>query len=508
MSIRSGFSGGDIGQRHRSGWGACSLAIGFACGAFGAVIDVPGDHAQIQAAIEAATQGDTVLVQPGTYVESLDFLGKGIRVQGSAPVDSLVVASTVVDAMATEEDHRSVVSFVSGEDSSSVLAGLTLIGGTGTLLSTGPWGGESTGGGGVYCAASSSPRLEFLQVRDNLVFGENGLGAGLYCGASSAPAIKECSIFANTADRWGEGGGIYCAASSPTIQDCTIHGNSAFRYGGGICCDDSAPLISHCTIARNQAGRGSGIYFSRSAPQIEHCSIVENEGGWGGGGICIGRGSTGRISNCTIAGNLLGREGDGGGIACGDASTLIAHCLIINNEGGLEGGGFSFAESKARVINCVIVGNHAGSGGGVFSFGAGGAERIINCTFSENSASQGGGLYAKYQTRPQFVNSILWENTPDEIKISNSLPAFPQFNHCDIQGGHTGEGNIDGDPLFHSRFGFEFLLAPSSPCVDAGHPSVTDGISDWHPRWPGWYPNGPRSDMGAYGGPENAGWLH
>ena len=37
--------------------------------------------------------------------------------------------------------------------------------------------------------------------------------------------------------------------------------------------------------------------------------------------------------------------------------------------------------------------------------------------------------------------------------------------------------------------------------------SGEDGLYDSHPRWPEWYPNGARSDMGAYGGPGNADWL-
>ena len=43
--------------------------------------------------------------------------------------------------------------------------------------------------------------------------------------------------------------------------------------------------------------------------------------------------------------------------------------------------------------------------------------------------------------------------------------------------------------------------------LDFGDPAIEDGISDWHPRWPLWHSDGPRSDMGAYGGPDNGGWL-
>ena len=52
-----------------------------------------------------------------------------------------------------------------------------------------------------------------------------------------------------------------------------------------------------------------------------------------------------------------------------------------------------------------------------------------------------------------------------------------------------------------------FHLQDGSPCVDAGDPSIEDRLSDWHPKWPDRYPNGARSDMGAYGGPGNIDWL-
>ncbi|MAE71549.1 MAG: hypothetical protein CME06_13915, partial [Gemmatimonadetes bacterium] len=69
------------------------------------------------------------------------------------------------------------------------------------------------------------------------------------------------------------------------------------------------------------------------------------------------------------------------------------------------------------------------------------------------------------------------------------------------------EGNIDADPDFRSVGPLAWLLGPGSPSVDAGDSTLEDRISDWHPRWPLWYPNEPRNDMGAYGGEGNAGWL-
>ena len=100
----------------------------------GKTIKVPGDYPTIQQAINAAMYGNTVLVDPGTYNENIDFLGKTITVKSSQGADK-----TTIDG----RQQGSVVQFVSLEGTASLLEGFTIK------------NGAKDSGGGVYCVLSS-----------------------------------------------------------------------------------------------------------------------------------------------------------------------------------------------------------------------------------------------------------------------------------------------------------------------------------------------------------------
>jgi hypothetical protein len=362
------------------------------------IIHVPGDSTTIQGGINGTVSGDTVMVAQGTYYEyDVDFLGKAITVTGTDPKDSAVVAGTVVDG----DSLGRVFYFHSGEDSESVLSGLTIMGGMGDH------------GGGIYCY-TASPRITYNIIRDNHVV-------------------------------W-HGGGIACySAANSEISNNLIMGNSA-RRGGGISIDASDAIVTHNIIRENHARTVGGGFIAREggSPMILNNIITENYAGSGGGGVRT------YASEPTYANNL-----------------------IINNTGLYFGGGIS---------------THVGSG-----------SLFINNTVTGNivPAGNGGAIYATDD--PTIINCILWGNLPNEIY------GVSDVTYSDIEGGWLGEGNIDADPLFMMYKGYDYLLESGSPCIDTGDPSINDGFKYWTTSMP--YESGPRSDMGAYGGPGNVGWL-
>ena len=201
--------------------------------------DGSGDAPTIQAGIDSAATGDTVLVEIGSYHESLDFGGREILV-GSRFVldgDTAHVAQTVVNASAGR-----VVAFTSSEGREARLAGLTIT------------GGNASDGGGIRCVGSS-PTLDHLRITANAAsFGGGGISV-----QGGSPLVVACSITDNTSEY--AGGGIYCMSSAIIIDNNLIEGNYAQDFGGGVSTDSSNPLIMNNRIVGNSsfyAGAGVG----------------------------------------------------------------------------------------------------------------------------------------------------------------------------------------------------------------------------------------------------------
>ena len=107
---------------------------------------VPSEYPTIQDAIDAAVDDDAVIIAPGIYTgdgnRDLDFLGKAITVRSTNPEDPCVVAATIIDCNGTESDPHRGFYFHNNEDANSVLSGLNITGGGGSLY------------GAIYCNAS------------------------------------------------------------------------------------------------------------------------------------------------------------------------------------------------------------------------------------------------------------------------------------------------------------------------------------------------------------------
>ena len=242
--------------------------------ALGSTIHVPADQPTIQAGINAAVKGDTVLVAPGTYLENINFNGKAITVKSASGSKVTIIDGGKVD---------SVVTFASGETLKSVLSGFTLqhgnaasyFGGGVNIVSASPsvksnviQNNTACAAGGGISSSFGSPLIQGNIVAGNSQFGcSGGDGAGIYIGGASSARIIG-NVIANNTWGSGDGGGIALfAAGSPTVMNNIIKGNTATgvspaSQGGGIyIVNQSDALIVQNSIYGNSAGQGGGIYF-------------------------------------------------------------------------------------------------------------------------------------------------------------------------------------------------------------------------------------------------------
>lgn len=245
---------------------------------FATVIDVPADAPTIQAGIDAASHGDTVLVDVGHYVERISFKGKSILVTSRFifEEDPAFVDATIIDgATGVEDDTASVVRFVSSEGPAAMLAGFTILGGEGIV----GMNRDRRKGGGIFCALAS-PAIKLNIIRGNTAFD----GGGIFLFQSQADV--ERNIIVNNAAQWG--GGIIAKRSEALVVNNTIDGNRAQMEGGGMAVyGPEVPVIRNNIISNND--RGAVYAAGVDSLFVDYNDTYGNRGGRYEGDIVEGR---------------------------------------------------------------------------------------------------------------------------------------------------------------------------------------------------------------------------
>lgn len=260
----------------------------------------------IQAGMDKATHGDTVLVAQGTYVENINFGGKNIVLQSTVPTNWSVVGNTIIDG----NQAGSVVTFFGTETEACVLSGFTIRNGTGALAPDG-----SINGGGILGSTDQSlplTRMTRATIRNNIVTGNSPPPGVGNCGGIGACAglIENCIITGNSVVGPlpnGCGGAIgFC---NGVIQNNLIVGNSAECGGALSFCNavfrNNAALFNTCT-----GGHGAGL--------AHHGTSAYSPPG-------------GSITNCIVWGNTSPTAAQ-----VGD-SVVPSHCCIQDWAGGGQG---------------------------------------------------------------------------------------------------------------------------------------------------------------------------
>jgi len=440
-----------------------AVVFHIACASLGVRITVPDDFQHIQDAIDAVGDYDIVRVRDGVYDDArdcdLDFGGKAITVESKDGP-----ANCIINCAGSKLNPRRGFYFHSGEDANSVVNGFTIINGYAS--------GYDAFGGAIRCEPSltaqpSSPTITNCIIKNNSATSDYSVafGGGIYCDRSS-PVISNCTISANIA---GNGGGIYCADADPNISDCVISDNQAsdsyvgiagsYGYGGAIdATDGSAPTIQRCTIIGNSALFGGGVssYDPASPGLIVYDSTISNNSALEyGGGLQLEASALeafyrAQIKNCTISGNYA--INNGGGIESINYSAVIENCLITANvTRDYSGGAIDCYASSPSITNCTISGNESinGVGGGLnceadLAYLNGSVPAITNCVFHQNTgwAINEWDSYSDAQT----IYCLFYDNPQgDYMDYETGLQTGPNNINANIAEAHD---NVGGDPLF------------------------------------------------------------
>jgi hypothetical protein len=422
----------------------------------------------IQDAVDVASNGDTIMIETGTYFERVT-IQKPVHILGGWDVgfttrDPVVYPSTI-------NSNGSTISFITVTGIGSGIEGCTITGGTGTtsnLPTTGIYGG------GIY-SYNASPL-----IKDNTINACGYVNATQYsAGGGISCYLGNVEITGNTLNSCvaQSGGGIYLYQVTATVTGNTITGShphvefTGIRNGGGICSRNSAVTMSGNVITGNTGYlSGAGIYSYFGSVSLDGDTIFSNSCSTNGGGVLSERSAL-HVSNAVITGNAAG---SGAGIYHKAAAFDMANSLVALNTASLLGGGIYADSCWGTCENNTIDGNSGLYAGGNMMITSSQGCVVRNSHFTNGSPS---GFHATTEANVTYTFNNAYGNTGGDVL------------------GITPDGtNISADPLYVSLPGADHHLALYSPGIDAGDSLGTDD------------PDGSRADIGMFGGPD-ALWM-
>ena len=249
---------------------------------------------------------------------------------------------------------------------------------------------------GVHCSGgeTSGTVLKGFTITNGLAIDALSEGGGIRVAAGASPSIVDCTIVGNKAWRGpglmlhgtaivtgcqvlfnqthdntspnGYGGGIYCLADA-VITECDISENGSY-WGAGMTLQDCDAQVTDCTMSGNSAVQGGAVYVRNQSPGFFGCSLHGNMAEYGGA-VYMFTDSSPTFAGCSMHDNVS--AGFAGAVAAYlTGPAIFDNCTIRNNLAGGSGGGFwiYLSQSTMEIVNCTIVSNTAGgTGGAVYS---------------------------------------------------------------------------------------------------------------------------------------------
>ena len=448
------------------------------CTATAQIIHVPGDQPTIQAGINAASDGDTVLVAENTYYENINFNGLAITLASVFLMDGDTshISNTIINgSQSIDPDMGSTVTFDNGEDTTSILCGFTITGGTGTIIA----GTGFKGGGGIFMNGSGGKVVNNYIEYNEVTNDPSAFGAGVLAGAPIAESpwivIRNNRISYNkvSAVSWAAGAGVemyYSMILTGNEISYNETNGSSGADGAGVRINGGVHVPIELEI------RNNSITYNKAISNTTTTSIVIS-GGMDIFGDCSGTVSGNNISFNEI-GVALGKDSYGTGVMVEqvtDTGFLFENNLVTHNTYSGDiclGGGLCIYQSNGTYQNNVIQNNKGSQGGGVaVAYNSDKKALLLNNTITGNTADYGGGLYM-IDAHTVVINSIIWGNTAFEgYSIFNDGDIL-EVRYSDVEGTSpwAGEGNLNFDPGFLVD---GYHLSQQSLLKDAAISSIT-----------------------------------
>ncbi len=455
-------------------------------------------HSSVQAAVDAAGDGDVIKVAGGTYtgvsaragVTQMVYISKTVTVRGGYTPANWTVPDPSANPSLLDAQGQGRVFYVTGDPSagpgqaiSVTIAGLRITGGDAAGLGGDPWMKRDTGGG-VYAVAQAR-----VTLADNCVFGnsaDNGGGMGVF---STTVTLLDNQIYGNAAT--ASGGGVY-AVNAPeehahgitvTIVGNRVFSNTAAR-GGGMYVENRAYTVDDCpgsvvaVVADNQvfgnaAAQGGGVLLYNSATTFTGNTITTNTALYAGGGLYAGHdlicaGGSDEFAGNTFAANTAGY---GGGLYLYLRGSTFRNTVVIDNRADIAGGGMYPIGSTSHWLHSTIARNGGSGVWATWSFGTMIVPTQVTLTNSIIVSQTVGVTMTGDRTAPWSIDTlvldgVLWSGNGTNITATGLVTVTRAYT---------------GDPVFAAD---GYHLAAGSAAIDRGACAGVGTDIDGEPRSP------------------------
>ena len=358
---------------------------------FSAQLNVPNSYPTIQDAVNAASNGDEIVIASSNDAYSTaGFINVEIA-------DLAITITSDAEGLVTidcnGQNANSLRAFEISSESEVTISGITII------------NGRHSAGGAILINNSSL-------TLDN-------------CTVSGCSSI-------------GSGGAIYADGQSTnlTITNCLLQNNTAEYSGGAIyALNNVTTEITFSDFADNVAGQdGGAVAFDNdnSGITINGSSFTANSTTDYGGAIALISTTDFAILNSLVAGNMA--DSHGGGVYISDSSysetntrnNKIINCTITENMSNSYGGGLRMLNSELLLANSIVYNNYLDTEGEYYEIAVSGessllefAHNIINGGLEEDfnnefvflqTGSLASNLGGNLDQDPEFTNAGNWQD--------------------------------------------------------------------------------------------------